>query len=173
MLIEKHYKFIALKVGRSYDYFKSFDTKSKDLIFSVEMDEAMNFVGQSDEDIQYYLELVSEKIWQSPQYNSNSPEVVLLDMTAKVESNETVYKNADHLKMTAIKKLTSHEIEALGLEDLSLYQELKLENLSSIRTYLYSDALLGLMNYDDKKCVETFSKSNPIQSLILLLKGEV
>lgn len=173
MLIEKHYKFIALKIGRSYDYFKSFDIKSKDLIFSVEMDEAMNFIDQSDEDIQYYLELVSEKIWQYPQYNNNdSPKVVLLDMIAKVDSNETVYKNTDHLKMTAIKKLTPQEVEALGLEDLSLYQKLKIENRSAIQTYLYNEDLHRLM-IGTEKCTETFTKSNPMESLILLLKGEV
>ena len=129
MNIVKKYKLISLKHSfpqKSYEYFCSWDMTTKEIIYTTEIDDAMNFINQSYEDIEYYLELISDKVWQG-QYQI-CPDVALIELSAEIHSSERVYNNEDHIRMKAIKKLTGQEINLLGLEDLGVYYNMKVNH---------------------------------------------
>lgn len=167
MIISKHFKIIALKWSDGkIQYFKGFDEIDKSLLYySDDIEEALNLHQQDDEDIEYYKELISNKLWQLA---FTSPEIVFIEFASHVTYTETTYNNPDHTKMNAIKKLNQQEIEALGLEDLSLYYTMKTGLNLPVESS--QDPQFGLRS--NIKPI-TFDLNKPIDQMLLSLKGDM
>lgn len=123
MLKDKIYKVISVETTYAGTYY-FVSLENENIIFSRDIDEAMNFYVLDNEDVHYYLELICDKLWKKSINSTISAKDIkefnILTAKISIDTNKEQYKNEEFEKMVALSKLTEKEIDLLGLHEYGL-----------------------------------------------------